>query len=66
MTERTCWPILGKPASRVEQRATSKMQLQTIRTDEVMGVMTRKRRVKPSPRDILKRRMDHGLWLPSV
>ena len=34
----TCWPILRKPASQVEQR--SEMQLRIICTGEVMGAMT--------------------------
>lgn len=62
----TCWPVLRKPASGLSRELPSKMQLRIICTDEVMGVMMRKRRVKPSPRDFLKRRMDHGLWSPSV
>lgn len=62
----TCWPVLRKPARGLSRELPSKMQLRILCTDEVMGVMTRKRRVKPSPRDFLKRRMDHGLWSPSV
>ena len=63
---RRAGPSSGNLQAGLSRELPSKKQLQTIRTDEVMGVMTRKRRVKQSPRDILKRRMDHGLWSPSI
>ena len=63
---RCAGPSSGNLRAGLSRELPSKMQLRTIHSDEVMGVMARKRRVKPSPRGILKRRVDHGLWSPSI
>ena len=53
-------PSSGNLQVRLSRELPSKTQLRIICTGEVTGVMTRKRRIKPSPRDILQRRMGFG------